>query len=776
VESPNKAKTLRGLLGRRFEVLATVGHFCDLPEREMGVDIENGFRPTYVYAPDRQQVVAQLRGLKARYPREAIIVASDADREGEAIGWHIARTIGLKPDEVQRAEFHEITPAGVKRALEQLRPLDLGLVAAQEARRILDRLVGYSVSPVVRDRLHNERDVSAGRVQSVALRVVVEREMAIRAFVPEEYWRIRVEYPWPGAPKRQWHAEFVGHGPAQSPTPLKLATEADARAIADALAQAPHGITHVEQKESLRHPSAPFITATMLQRASNRLRMAPEETTRHAKQLFEAGLITYIRTDDPSVSPEFQEETRQYLRARYGPDIVPAKAKRYKAKAASGAQGAHECIRPTQLDDPRAAGLSGRTLALYNLIRETFLASQCKPARYDVTEAWLEAPAPQPLLLKATGRVLRDPGFLALFGAEAEDEDDAATPEQSPLPALAVGDRHTPAGVTPSQHFTRPPERFTEASLIKYLEARGIGRPSTYAAMVAKIRQRAFVETVAQRYLSPTSKGERVDAELRAYFAPIIQENFTAQLETRLDHIAARQEQWRDFLAEFWGTLTPLLDTARAAPRVAHRPSAPSERPLVNPSHEALERPTTTRRRRTSNTLGTNDSATGSPLQPDAAARQGADETAPRPSAARAKRRPRTSTASSGSPATPRAPRKGTTKSTRPRSSDAAPANLPPCPRCREAFLRPITSKKDGRVYLVCGRDQVGHRLCGFIMAEADLANPPCPLCQAPTRPLPGGGFGCVRWAKTGGPASCAGRLSGTSVPGSKQNQPPDSP
>lgn len=714
VESPNKAKTLRGLLGRRFEVVATVGHFCDLPEREMGVDIENGFRPTYVYAPERKQVVAQLRGLKSRYPREAIIVASDADREGEAIGWHIARTIGLKPDDVQRAEFHEITPAGVQRALGQLRPLDLGLVAAQEARRILDRLVGYSVSPVVRDRLHNERDVSAGRVQSVALRVVVEREMAIRAFVPEEFWRIRVEYPWPGAPKRRWHAEFFGYGPAQSPSPVKLTAEAEATAITQALGEAPHHVSHIEKKESLRHPSAPFITATMLQRASNRLRMAPEETTRHAKQLFEAGLITYIRTDDPSVSPEFQEETRQYLRARYGPDIVPAKAKRYKAKAASGAQGAHECIRPTQVDDPRAASLSGRTLALYNLIRETFLASQCKPARYDVTEAWLEAPAPgeKAWLLKASGRVLRDPGFLALFGAEAEDEEDpSASPEQAPLPALALGDRHTPADVTPSQHFSRPPERFTEASLIKYLEARGIGRPSTYAAMVAKIRQRAFVDTVAQRYLSPTPKGERVDAELRAYFAPIIQENFTAQLETRLDRIAAREEQWRDFLAEFWGTLTPLLATARSAPRVAHQPSVPPASPA------------------------------------------GAVEGAPRPRRRTSKRSPDSSPRASK----PKAPKK--TNAARPRSSDAAPANLPPCPRCREAFLRAITSKKDGRVYLVCGRDQVGHKLCGFIMAQADLANPPCPVCQAPTRPLPAGGFGCVRWDKAGGPSSCAGRL-----------------
>lgn len=708
VESPNKAKTLRGLLGPRVEVLATVGHFCDLPEREMGVDIENGFRPTYVYAPERKQVVTQLRALKKRYPREAIIVASDADREGEAIGWHIARTVGLKPDEVQRAEFHEITPAGIQRALDQLRPLDLGLVAAQEARRILDRLVGYSVSPVVRERLSSERDVSAGRVQSVALRVVVDRELAIRAFVPEEFWRIRVEYPWPNAPQRCWHAELVGQGAAQTPSPVKPAAETEATAIAEALAtQAPHRVTHIEQKESLRHPSAPFITATMLQRASTRLRMAPEETTRHAKQLFEAGLITYIRTDDPAVSPEFQDETRNYLRTHYGADIVPAKPKRHKAKAGSAAQGAHECIRPTQLDDPRAATLSGRTRGLYDLIRETFLASQCRPARYDVTEAWLQAPVrgDNPWLLKASGRVLRDPGYLALFGAQADDEDEInAAPNEAPLPPLAVDEQHTPQDITPSQHFTRPPERFTEASLIKYLETRGIGRPSTYAAMVAKIRQRAFVETVARRYLSPTPKGERVDAELRAFFAPIIQENFTAQLETRLDNIAAREEQWRDFLAEFWGTLSPLLAAARVAPRL---PSVVSGVDPKNVNHTA-------------------------------------ETAAPAPHRRGGRKPTRT---------------RGKRQSV-PASAKAAPSPLPPCPRCREAFLRPITSKKDGRVYLICGRDQVGQKLCGFIMAQTDLSNPPCPLCQAPTRPLPGGDLGCVRWSKTGGPESCPGRSS----------------
>ncbi|MEB3196439.1 MAG: type I DNA topoisomerase [Candidatus Sericytochromatia bacterium] len=716
VESPNKAKTLRQLLGRQWEIIATVGHFCDLPERSLGVEVENGFRPTYVYHPDRKAVVAQLRALRERYAPEAIIVASDADREGEAIGWHIARTAGLRPEEVQRAEFHEITPAGVQRALSRLRPLDLGLVAAQEARRILDRLVGYSVSPVVRDRLPHEREVSAGRVQSVALRVVVDRENAIRAFVPEAFWRIEAHYPWPQEPAREWTAELVGRGEAARPTPHPIRTEAEAQAIAQALAAVPHRVARLERKESKRHPPAPLITATMLQRASARLGMSPEETTRHAKGLFEAGLVTYIRTDDPSVAPEFQRETLAWLASRYGAEIVPGRPNRAKAKGPQS-QGAHECIRPTQLDDARAANLTGRARALYDMIRETYLASQCKPARYDVTEAWLSATAEanEGWVLKASGRILRDPGFLALFGHVAEEEGEGGA-AQAPLPPLREGEAFAPLRVTPSEHWTRPPERFTEASLIKYLEARGIGRPSTYAAMVEKIRQRAFVALVDRRCLSPTPKGEAVDGELRRFFSAIIKEGFTAELETRLDAIARREENWRAFMADFWAHLTPLLSAARATPlvRSAEPPPAPPETPPA------------------------------------------------RPSSGRPRRRGDAAGAAASGGRKPRKAGKGT--ATRPRRSApeaALDGPMPPCPRCREAFLRPISASKDGRRYLVCGRDQPGRRLCGFIMAADDTQNPACPRCGAATRRLPTGGFGCVRWQREGGPESCDGRLPG---------------
>jgi DNA topoisomerase-1 len=670
VESPNKAKTIRQLVGREFEVLATVGHFCDLPLKELGVDVANGFKPTYVYDPDKKDVVAKLKALKGRYGPGDILVASDADREGEAIGWHIARTIGLKPSEVRRAEFHEITDAGIRRALKAVRPLDLDLVAAQEARRILDRLVGYTVSPVVRDRLPTERNLSAGRVQSVALRVVVDRELAIRQFVPKEYWSVHARYRWPGDAKKTWEAEYVGTGEPGRHKPLPLDGEEDAQAIASQLRGIPHEVVKLTKKETQRKPPAPFITSTMLQKASSRLRMGTDETTRHAKVLFEKGLVTYIRTDEPSVSPEFQQETLAFLKNRYGAAVVPAKPNIYKAKGGN-AQGAHECIRPTKLDVERPTDLDARQLALYQLIRETYLASQCKPARYDVTEALLKADRH---VLKAIGRVLKDPGFLAIFAEEdEEDENNKEDASARPLPPLAQGDRHTPTEVLPKQHWTKAPERFTEATLIKYLEAHGIGRPSTFNAMVSKILQKEFVQKVNKRYLQPTPKGEVLDAELRRFFSPVINEGFTAELESHLDAIAGRQEQWREYMQAFWDALTPLVTTARqGAPGRSYQ-------------------------------------------RRDGAATDG------------------------------------------PKGGEVADPNAPPCPKCKQGFTRRIHSVKTGKDYYVCGRDSREQQVCGLIMGVEDVENPPCPVCEAPTRHISPTLAVCVLSEKGGG--GCAGRI-----------------
>lgn len=750
VESPNKAKTIRQLVGRDFEVLATVGHFCDLPLKELGVDVDNGFKPTYVYDASKKDVIAKLKALKKQYAASDILVASDADREGEAIGWHIARTIGLKPNEVLRAEFHEITEAGIRRAMQRLRPLDLGLVAAQEARRILDRLVGYTVSPVVRDRLPQERDLSAGRVQSVALRVVVDREHAIRAFVPREYWSVHAHYPWPLDGKRRWEAEYVGDGPVGKHKPRELASAEAAEEVALGLTGKPHTIVKIAKKETQRKPAAPFITSTMLQKASSRLKMSTDETTRHAKTLFERGLVTYIRTDEPSVSPEFQQETLDFLKAKYGPAVVPAKPNVYKAKGAANTQGAHECIRPTDLSKDRPDGLEPRALALYELIYRTYLASQCKPAKFDVTEVWLTC---EVHVLKASGRVLKDPGFLAVFEEPEEEEEGGESAHGKPLPVLQEGEKHTPKTVEPKQHWTKPPERFTEATLIKYLEAHGIGRPSTFNAMVSKIRERKFVEAVNKRFLQPTPKGEALDAELRAHFAPVINEGFTAELESHLDRIAAREEEWRDYLRTFWDELTPLVAAARSSAPPRQR------RPAAGPSRGAA--------------------ASGVIDDPQAPPCPKCDESFTR----------RIRSAKTG-------------KDYYVCARDSKEAQVcgfimgvedlqnPRCPVCG-GYTRAIAPG-----YLVCVLSEKGGGGCtGKIQAEQDLSgnpscyrcqkpmklvaskrayrcsvdscntwldqdfqlNAPCPMCSGPTRRVEGKGYGCVKWRKEGGPGACNG-------------------
>lgn len=586
VESPNKAKTLRQLLGRDYEVVATVGHFRDLPEKELGVAIDRQFEPQYVLDPAKQDVVLKLTGLKGRYRPDAIYVASDADREGEAIGWHIAETIGLAASEVQRLEFHEITPEGVKRALKAIRPLDLHLVHAQQARRILDRLVGYKVSPVVRRRLPQEQQLSAGRVQSVALRVVVDRELAIRTFKPTESWSVHVHYASDAKdPKATFEAEYIGrYASTKAPRKQAMPTREDAEAIAASLRSLSHHVEKIDRKETKRQPPAPLITSTMLQQASSQLKMGTDEATRHAKTLFEAGLVTYIRTDDPSVSPEFQQETLAYLASAYGAEVVPSKPNLYKAKAAN-AQGAHECIRPTSLGIEPDGNLDPGARRLYELITKVYLASQCRPAVFDATEVWIKADAHA---LKASGRMLKQRGYLLIL-----DDRDA---KETMLPALSAAQTLALNRIEPKQHWTKPPDRFTEATLIKYLEEKGIGRPSTFASMVSLILRKEFVTKLDRKHLAPTPRGESLDAELRRSFNPVINEGFTTKLEGDLDRIASAEVGWREFLAAFWRDFLPLLEAAQGGasvpsawsqgrPKSASRPGRKSE----PESHQAVQ-------------------------------------------------------------------------------------------------------------------------------------------------------------------------------------------
>jgi hypothetical protein len=521
---------------------------------------------------------------------------------------------------------------------------------------------------------------------------------------------VHARYPWPGDAKKHWEAEVVGRAPVTKPKPIELPDEASATALAAAL-RGPHRIAKITRRETQRKPPAPFITSTMLQKASSRLKMSTDETTRHAKTLFEKGLVTYIRTDSPAVSPEFQQETLAYLRATYGAAVVPAKPNQYKAKGAANAQGAHECIRPTSLAaEPR--DLEARALALYKLIRETYLASQCKPAKYDLTEVWLTC---QDVVLKGSGRVLKDPGFLAIFGEAADEEEDDA--QGGPLPTLAEGQDHTPKAITPKQHWTKPPERFTEASLIKYLEEKGIGRPSTFNAMVAKIRERQFVAFVNKRYLQPTPKGEKLDAELRTCFGPVIKEGFTAELESHLDAIAAREEEWRTFLAKFWQDFTPLVDAARAGTR----PRAWSPRPGGKPGAKGAK----------------STSQGGEIPDPNAP---------PCPKCQQSfTRRIRSTKTGKDYYICGRDSREN--KVCGYIAAVDAPADGPPCQRCTKP-MKLVASRKAFR----CSDDA-----CNTWLDQDHATNPPCPTCQGPTRKVEGKGYGCVKWRKEGGEGSCQG-------------------
>lgn len=732
VESPNKAKTIRALLGSAFEVLATVGHFRDLPARELGVDLNRQFEPTYVFAEDKHDVVSKLQRLKGHVAPADIFVASDADREGEAIGWHIAETIGLPSKSVQRLEFHEITKEGLQRAFSQVRPLDMDLVHAQQARRILDRLVGYKLSPIVRDRLPEEKQLSAGRVQSVALMVVVDREQAIRAFKPTESWTVHAHYAAESlGPGAHFEAEYVGQtGSAKTPRKQALPNKEDAEEIAKALRSLPHAVFQVKGKETKRQPPAPLITSTMLQLAASQLKLGTDETTRHAKALFEAGLVTYIRTDEPSVSPEFQQETLKYLRESYGAELVPAKPNVHKAKSAN-AQGAHECIRPTRLGETPGTGIDAKAVQLYQLITKVYLASQCRPALYDATEAWIHA---GPHALKASGRTLKQRGYLRIL----DDRDS----KETILPVLETGMALNLLKVEPKQHWSKPPDRFTEATLIKYLEDKGIGRPSTFASMVSLILRKEFVAKADRKYLAPTPRGEKLDAELRTLFAPIINEGFTAQLETDLDRIAGAKEAWHEFIARFWDGFSPLLAAAsQGVAQQRSRSAPPRSAPSAAEVQAMFDNPpcyrcgALTRRVRSPKNereyfcCSRGREACGFIMEVEAL------QNPPCPTCEAP-----TSQYGQGVYLCVKRNREHPEKGCGGKVEKLAElAANPKCYRC-QAPMRLVGSRKA----FVCTQEG-----CNSWLDQGADKNPPCPLCGAPTRKFPSGkGFGCVRWRK----------------------------
>jgi DNA topoisomerase-1 len=565
VESPSKARSIAHYLGAGYAVLASVGHVRDLPVKELGVDIAADFQPTYVTDAKKRKVVDEIA--EAARSAEAVFLATDPDREGEAIAWHVQEAAGLNPARTRRISFNQVTPEAVRQALAAPRDLDRDLIAAQEARRVLDRLVGYQISPLLGRAMHNWR-LSAGRVQSVALRLVVEREREILAFVPEEYWTLDALLQRRTTAQERFTARLLkvrGEEPG-------LRSKGQVDAILRELEGADYVVTRVQPGKRQRKPQPPFITSTMQAEAGSKLGFNSRRTMRFAQQLYEGielggeivGLITYMRTDSTHVAPEAQQEARDYVIERWGAEYAPAKPPVYQSKVAN-AQEAHEAIRPTAVArTPQEIKrfLSSEQARLYELIWRRFVASQMQPARYDTLT--VDVTANHDYLFRATGQTLVFPGFLAAYPDESGEE------AEQQLPSLVKGEPVDLVELQPTQHFTKPPPRYTEPTLIKALEANGVGRPSTYAAIVSVIQERGYV-AVQGRALQPTELGFVVCDALVATFPDIMDVGYTAQMETQLDRIAAGEVDYRGMMTAFYGPFSAQLATAKSgmAPAVA---------------------------------------------------------------------------------------------------------------------------------------------------------------------------------------------------------------
>ncbi len=588
VESPAKARTINRYLGKDFDVKASMGHVRDLPKKGLSVDIENGFEPTYAPIEDKKKIIGELK--RAAKRAETIYIATDPDREGEAIGWHLVELLDTKEKPVVRVLLEEITKDGVKRAFEHPGELDIDKVEAQQARRILDRLVGYKLSPLLWDKVR--RGISAGRVQSVALRLVVDREREIEAFVAEEYWSIKAhlegeEPPTFEAELRRKDGDKITVADEKGalavladlgvadPT-IERDEEDKITALASAAVEWP--ITKVTAKERTRRPQAPFTTSQLQQAAARRMRFPVRKTMRVAQQLYEGigigdegsvGLITYMRTDSVRVSAQSQQEAKEVIGTRYGENFALAKPRTFKA--GKRAQEAHEAIRPASVSrtpEELKKYLDKDQFRLYELIWTRFLASQMQDALYDATSVDIEvkgATSDTTYLFRATGSVLRFPGFLAVYVDTEGDKDESRL-----LPPLEEGQVLSCLELRPRQHFTQPPPRFSEASLVRELERNGIGRPSTYADILSKLRNREYV-TVEERRFNPTELGTIVVDLLVESFERIMDIDYTAKVEDRLDRIESGKENWAKALDRFWKRFTADLSKAEKEMRDVKR-------------------------------------------------------------------------------------------------------------------------------------------------------------------------------------------------------------
>jgi DNA topoisomerase I len=560
VESPAKARTLKRFLGDRFEVLASMGHVRDLPEKEIAVDVEHGFKPHYEVVESRRKTINELKAAVKKDGGD-VILASDPDREGEAISWHLAEVLKLRSP--KRIEFHEITADAVRRALESPREIDMRLVNAQQARRVVDRLVGYRLSPFLWAKV--QKGIGAGRVSSVALRLVCDREDEIRKFVPVESWTIDAELSKQGA-----DPHFLARlnrprnvaGSADAEPKIEVKTQAEADAILHALEGATYRVLGVDKKRRTKSSNAPYITSTLQQDASSRLRFAPRRTMRIAQNLYEGielgnegstGLITYMRTDSARISAEAETRVNSWIKEKQGEKYVGTAR---VVKASPGAQDAHEAIRPTDVNrtpDSIKQYLSADEFKLYDLIWRRFVASRMAPAVYDQTQVEIEGGE---YVFRANGSVLAFDGFYKIWPREENGEAD--------LPELTAGEDLDYHGIKPEQHFSQPPPRYSEATLIRELEQRGIGRPSTYAPIVETIKDHGYVE-LKERRLHPTRTGEAVNSIMVGHFKVISDDDYTATLEKRLDEVEKGSQEWVPVVSDFYGPLQQMLTAAEEA-------------------------------------------------------------------------------------------------------------------------------------------------------------------------------------------------------------------
>lgn len=570
VESAAKARTIGKFLGQNYKVKASVGHVRDLPKSKLGVDVENGFQPKYITIRGKGALIKEIREESEKADR--VLLATDPDREGEAIAWHLSQVINLPEDAKCRIEFNEITKEAIKKAVKAPRGIDYDRVNAQQARRILDRLVGYSLSPLLWAKVR--KGLSAGRVQSVAVRLICEREKEIQEFKPEEYWTI----------------ECILHNENGMPFSAKLhyvdgkkpvvPNEAKAQELVNRIMRAEFSVSRIKQKERRRKALPPFTTSTLQQEAAKRLGFTPTRAMRIAQELYEGinigaegsvGLVTYIRTDSVRVSSDAQAEARAFIMEAFKPGYYPNKPNVYKSR--KSAQDAHEAIRPTSVyrrPEDLKAFLSRDQLRLYRLIWSRFVASQMAAAVYDTVTVDIHG---DKLVLRANSSQLKFPGHLAVY--EEKEDDYGGQNSTSRLPELQVGQKVVVKEATPEQHFTQPPPRYTEASLVKLLEEKNIGRPSTYAPIIETIIKRGYVERKAKQ-LYPTELGIIVVDLLKQYFPEIMEVEFTAEMEENLDQIEEGERSWDQTVQEFYHPFASRLERAREEMEKVNIPDEPT--------------------------------------------------------------------------------------------------------------------------------------------------------------------------------------------------------